>query len=110
MIDEEGPVRRFGFAYGALPDHAEQERSAFRFEWHRTPDVVSYDILSFSRPVSLAARVAPPLARRLQNCLVRQSPAAGGESATGGALTLRIILGSRRNVIVAAGSKPGRPP
>ena len=76
VIDQEGPVRRFGFAYGTLPEHAEQGEERFTVEWHRTPDMVSYDILSFSRPVSLAARVAGPLARRLQKCFVRQSLAA----------------------------------
>jgi uncharacterized protein (UPF0548 family) len=76
VIDEEGPVRRFGFAYGTLPEHAEQGEEHFTVEWQRTPDVVSYHILSFSRPVSLAARVACRLARRLQKCFVRQSLAA----------------------------------
>jgi uncharacterized protein (UPF0548 family) len=99
--DEEGPVRRFGFAYGTLPEHAEQGEERFTVEWHRTPDVISYDILSFSRPVSLAARVACPLARRLQKCFVRQSLAARHPSNN---------PGLSRNVIVAAGSKPGRPP
>jgi uncharacterized protein (UPF0548 family) len=47
VIDEEGPVRRFGFAYGTLPEHAEQGEGGFTVEWHRTPDVVSYDILLF---------------------------------------------------------------
>jgi hypothetical protein len=76
VIDEEGPVRRVGFAYGTLPEHAEQGEERFAVERHRMPNVVSYDILSFSRPVSLAARVAYPLARRLQMRSVRQSLAA----------------------------------
>src|SRR5436305_11587548 len=32
-VDEGGPVRRFGFAYGALPGHAESGRGRFAVEW-----------------------------------------------------------------------------
>ncbi|HWW14225.1 MAG TPA: DUF1990 domain-containing protein [Candidatus Dormibacteraeota bacterium] len=76
VIDEEGPVRRFGFAYGTLPEHAEQGEERFTVEWHRASDVVCYDILSFSRPGSLKVKVAYPAARWLQRSFLRQSSAA----------------------------------
>jgi uncharacterized protein (UPF0548 family) len=52
VADEDGPIRRFGFAYGTLPEHAEQGEERFTVEWNRSSDVVSYDILSFSRRVT----------------------------------------------------------
>ena len=63
-IDEEGPVVRFGFAYGTLPDHAEQGEERFSVEWHHEDGTVWYDILAFSRPnhplASLRQAVRPP--------------------------------------------------
>jgi uncharacterized protein (UPF0548 family) len=65
-IDDEGPVRRFGFAYGTLPDHAESGEERFTVEWHRRDDSVWYDVLAFSRPNQFLAKVGYPLARVLQ--------------------------------------------
>lgn len=78
VLDEEGegPVRRYGFAYGTLPEHAEQGEERFTIEWHRPSDVVSYDILSFSRPGHVMTRLAYPVARRMQRRFVRHSLAA----------------------------------
>jgi uncharacterized protein (UPF0548 family) len=73
VIDEDGPVRRFGFAYGTLPEHAEQGEERFAVEWHRASDVVCYDILSFSRPGNLGVKVAYPAARWLQRSFLRHS-------------------------------------
>ncbi|MGH9763368.1 MAG: DUF1990 family protein, partial [Blastocatellia bacterium] len=39
-IDEDKPVRRFGFAYGTLPDHAESGEERFTVEWHSSDDSV----------------------------------------------------------------------
>ena len=50
VIDEPGPIRRFGFAYGTLPDHAATGEERFFVEWNPADDVVWYDILAFSRP------------------------------------------------------------
>ncbi len=33
VVDEPGPIRRFGFAYGTLPDHAETGEERFLVEW-----------------------------------------------------------------------------
>ena len=61
-----GAVDRFGFAYGTLPDHAERGEERFLVEWRRTDDAVWYDILAFSRPRHLFAKLAYPYVRRLQ--------------------------------------------
>jgi uncharacterized protein (UPF0548 family) len=71
--DEDGPVRRYGFAYGTLPEHAERGEERFTVEWDRTSDLVSYDILSFSRPGNLQTKLVCPLARWLQRRFVRDS-------------------------------------
>jgi uncharacterized protein (UPF0548 family) len=47
VIDDDGPVRRLGFAYGTLPEHAEQGEERFTVEWQRSSDLVSYEIVSF---------------------------------------------------------------
>jgi uncharacterized protein (UPF0548 family) len=76
VIDDHGPIRRFGFAYGTLPEHAEQGEERFAVEWNRGSNVVSYDILSFSRPGNAAAKFAYPVARWLQKRFLRNSLAA----------------------------------
>ncbi len=65
-IEEDGPIRRFGFAYGTLAEHAECGEERFIVEWDHASDLVSYDISSFSRPGSLMTQVAHPVARWLQ--------------------------------------------
>ncbi|HEX2162677.1 MAG TPA: DUF1990 domain-containing protein [Thermoanaerobaculia bacterium] len=76
-LDEDGPVRRFGFAYGTLPGHV--ERGEERFSVELRPDGgVWYDVLAFSRPRHPLARLGYPLARRLQRRFVRESQAALG--------------------------------
>jgi uncharacterized protein (UPF0548 family) len=76
VVDEQGPVRRFGFAYGTLPEHAESGEERFTVEWHEADDAVWYDIVAFSRPQQLLARLGYPLARRLQKRFARDSAAA----------------------------------
>ena len=65
-IDEGGPVRKFGFAYGTLQDHVESGEERFTVEWHSHDDSVWYDLLAFSRPNQFLARIGYPVARRLQ--------------------------------------------
>lgn len=75
VVDDEGPAKKFGFAYGTLPDHVECGEERFTIEQH--PDgSVFYDIFAFSRPRQLLVRVGVPLARRLQRSFVRDSLAA----------------------------------
>lgn len=66
LIDEEGPVQKFGFAYGTLPGHAERGEERFWVEWHHLDNTVWYDILAFSRPDQLPAKLVYPYVRRLQ--------------------------------------------
>lgn len=76
VVDESGPVCRFGFAYGTLPDHAESGEERFIVEWDRTTDAVWYDILAFSRPRHPLARLGYPFTRRTQKRFARDSVAA----------------------------------
>ena len=74
MIDEEpGDMKRFGFAYGTLPDHAETGEERFTIEWHPNDDSVWYDILAFSRPNKLAAKLGYPITRVFQRRFARDS-------------------------------------
>jgi len=69
VIDE---PRRFGFAYGTLPDHVECGEERFLVEW-LSDDSVWYDILAFSRPQHPLVRLSAPLARLLQKRFARES-------------------------------------
>ena len=69
VIDE---PRRFGFAYGTLPDHVERGEERFLIEW-LPDDSVWYDILAFSRPKHPLVRLTFPLARMLQKRFARNS-------------------------------------
>jgi uncharacterized protein (UPF0548 family) len=64
--------RRFGFAYGTLPAHAECGEERFLIE-HASDDGVWYDLRAFSKPRLLAARMAYPVTRRLQKRFARES-------------------------------------
>jgi uncharacterized protein (UPF0548 family) len=71
IMDEEGPVKRFGF--GTLPEHAESGEERFTMELHEQDDAVWYDILAFSRPQQVLARLGYPFARRLQKRFAKDS-------------------------------------
>lgn len=75
-VEEPGPVARFGFAYGTLPAHAGSGEERFLIEWDRGDDSVWYDVLAFSRPRHLLARLGYPLVRRTQKRFGRESGAA----------------------------------
>lgn len=64
--------RRFGFAYGTLPEHVERGEERFLVEWLPNNEVW-YDILAFSRPNSPLIQIGYPLARRLQKRFARDS-------------------------------------
>ncbi len=76
VVDQTGPVRRFGFAYGTLPGHAGTGEERFLVEWDRTDDSVWYDILAFSRPNHFLTRLGYPMVRRTQKRFGRESSAA----------------------------------
>lgn len=71
-IDEAGPPRRVGFAYGTLPAHVECGEERFLIEQDEQGRVW-YDVRAFSRPRHPLVRLAFPLARRLQRRFVRDS-------------------------------------
>lgn len=71
-VDEGGPVRRFGFSYGTLPDHFEIGEERFTVEFHSEDETVWYDIYAFSRPGPLA-RAAYPISRALQKRFAQDS-------------------------------------
>ena len=73
VVDEE---RRYGFAYGTLPDHAGAGEERFLVEWDRASGDVWYDILAFSRPHLLLTRLGYPYMRRVQRRFGRESAAA----------------------------------
>ncbi|MCM3901939.1 MAG: DUF1990 domain-containing protein [Pyrinomonadaceae bacterium] len=76
LIDEDGPLKKFGFAYGTLSSHVERGEERFTIELHETNDSVWYDILAFSRPNQFMVSLGFPLARRLQKRFARDSLAA----------------------------------
>ena len=83
LVDEEGAVKRFGFAYGTLAEHAESGEERFTVEWNRADDTVWYDILAFSRPRQMLARLGYPLSRSLQKRFAEGSKAAMMNAASG---------------------------
>ncbi len=76
VVDEDGPVKRFGFAYGTLPGHVGSGEERFLVEWDRQGGSVWFDILAFSRPRHVLARLAYPWVRRVQKRFGRESAAA----------------------------------
>ncbi len=76
LIDEAGAIERRGFAYGTLDEHAEQGEERFIVERHLNTDEVWYDLLAFSRPKHIMARVGYPVSRMLQKQFAHQSKAA----------------------------------
>ena len=75
FVGEDQPLRRSGFAYGTLPEHAECGEERFQVEWH-ADDSVWYDIFAFSRPHQLLARIGKPYVRLKQRQFARDSLAA----------------------------------
>ncbi len=76
VVNDDGSVKRFGFAYGTLPDHAGSGEERFLVEWDRREGGVYYDILAFSRPRHFLARLGYPWVRRVQKRFGRESAAA----------------------------------
>jgi uncharacterized protein (UPF0548 family) len=66
VIDDDSAVKRFGFAYGTLPDHIERGQETFTVEWQSKDNSVWYDIFAYSRPNHFLAKLGYPLARMLQ--------------------------------------------
>lgn len=75
VVDESGPICRFGFAYGTLPAHVESGEERFLLEWDQRENSVWYDILAFSRPNHLWTRLGYPVVRHHQKRFGRDSAA-----------------------------------
>ena len=73
LVDEQGDVWRFGFAYGTLPEHVERGQEAFIVEWNTIDDSVWYDLSAYSKPNQLLARLGYPVTRALQKRFARDS-------------------------------------
>lgn len=71
--DHDGPLRKFGFAYGTLIEHAERGEERFTVEWDTASDEVWYDILAFSQPRHWLAKIGYPLTRWWQKRFARDS-------------------------------------
>jgi uncharacterized protein (UPF0548 family) len=76
IVEECGPINRFGFAYGTLLDHPAIGEERFLIEWNHADDSVWFEIFAFSRPRHLLARVGYPFVRRMQKRFGRESTAA----------------------------------
>jgi uncharacterized protein (UPF0548 family) len=82
VLEEQAPLRRFGFAYGTLPEHAERGEERFSVEW-QPDDSVWYDILAFSCPNQWISRLGRRSVRRLQLRFALDSMAAMRRAAGG---------------------------
>jgi uncharacterized protein (UPF0548 family) len=69
VLDE---PRRFGFAYGTLPDHLERGEERFVIEC-REDDSVWYDLLAFSKPSHWLVKLGYPMTRLMQKRFGRHS-------------------------------------
>lgn len=76
VIQETGPLERFGFAYGSLPGHAESGEEQFSVEWRHEDDSVWYDLRGVSRPGRWFSAAVRPLTRGVQRRFAEQSKAA----------------------------------
>ena len=68
VIDE---PRRRGFAYGTLPGHPESGEEAFILD-HRDDGTIAFNIIAFSRPASILAKLAGPIGRIVQDAMTRR--------------------------------------
>jgi len=73
VVDESGPICKFGFAYGTLPGHVESGEERFLIEWNLHDNSVWYDIVAFSRPNHFWARLGYPVVHRMQKKFGRDS-------------------------------------
>ena len=81
VIEDLAPVKRFGFAYGTLPNHVECGEERFTIEQHEDGSVW-YDIYAFSHPQHPLVRLGFPVARKLQKRFVRDSLAVMARAST----------------------------
>jgi uncharacterized protein (UPF0548 family) len=74
VVDEpDGPVVRFGFAYGTLPGHAVAGEELFLATWDRATDEVRFAISKFSRARHPLVRLSGPIGRGIQDAFSKQA-------------------------------------
>jgi uncharacterized protein (UPF0548 family) len=76
VVDESGPISKFGLDHGTLPDHAESGEERFLIEWDHADNNVWYDIPAISQPNYVLTRLGYPLVRGAQKRFGRESAAA----------------------------------
>ena len=86
VIDEDGLLRRYGFAYGTLAEHGEIGEERFSVEWKQEDGSVWYDLYAFSTPGHILAKFGYPLSRRLQKRFIEGSKMAMGRAVKNGSL------------------------
>lgn len=84
VAEERGPVEEFGFCYGTLPGHVLAGEERFAVRWDHADDSVWYDLLAYSRPSGIVARLAYPLIRRNQKRFAPESLKAMASAVKGG--------------------------
>ncbi|MBF0180359.1 MAG: DUF1990 domain-containing protein [Magnetococcales bacterium] len=72
-VEEDGPVARFGFAYGTLDGSVLSGEERVLVEWNRRDDTVYYDLFSFSRANRWIARAMTFYLWFLQERFARES-------------------------------------
>jgi uncharacterized protein (UPF0548 family) len=75
VVDDSGPLERWGFGFGTLPGHAESGEERFTASFDHERELVRYDVRAFSRPHAWYARLGAAYARRLQLRFARQTQA-----------------------------------
>jgi uncharacterized protein (UPF0548 family) len=88
LVDNDPGTKRFGFAYGTLEEHLENGEERFTVERNQASDKVCHDIVAFSRPRKMLARLGDPLSRFLQKQSAERSKAA----------MLRFVVGGSKSV------------
>jgi uncharacterized protein (UPF0548 family) len=81
VVNEPGPIEEFGFAYGTLPGHVLAGEERFAIRWNHQDNSVWYDLVAYSRPTTLMARLVYPLIRRFQRRFAAASLAAMSRAA-----------------------------
>jgi uncharacterized protein (UPF0548 family) len=73
LIEEQGLLQRYGFAYGTLPEHGEVGEERFSVEWRQEDGTIWYDLYAFSTPGHVLAKLCYPLSRFLQRRFIKAS-------------------------------------
>ena len=73
IVDDDGPIVRFGFGYGTLPGHAIQGEERMTVEFDRKSGDVFFEIFSFSKESQLIAKISSFHLRSLQDRFAQES-------------------------------------